>query len=602
MREGALVAYKGKPAVVERSGDRLWIRTEAGVKKVREKDVVLLHPGPASLPLPEVPPPDLAEAYALLKDEGALSFAELLELLYPEPGPAEAFALYRALKEAPYFAPEGDAWRPRPEAEVRRLLRERAEKEAEKARFEAALRRFRQGRFAEEDRPLLAEVEALALGRAKGSRVLRALGQKETPEEAHAFLLRLGYWTPLVNPYPARFRVPTEPPEVPWGAPDDEGRVDLTELPAFAIDDDPASADADDALSFKDGEVFVHVADVAAWVAPDSALDRVARERGSALYLPERVVPMLPEGLLAEAALGRGEKSRALTFAFRLQGGEPKAVRVFPSWVRVERLSYQEAEDRLAEPPFAGLLRLAEAFHQRRLAAGALDLSLPEVKVRLSDGEVEIAPLPPYRSRFLVRELMLSAGEAAARFARARGVPVPYSTQEKRPLPEGLPEEPIARSFALIKALSRTTYKGAPLPHAGLGLSAYVQATSPLRRFLDLAVHQQLRAAIRGRMLLGPGEVLLRVGEAEAVADAVRGAERASRTHFKLVWLLAHPDYQGEGVVVELREGRARVFLPELALEAPLAASGGERPGMPVGLRLLEVNLPRLQARFARAP
>lgn len=600
MREGALVAYKGKPAVVERPGDRLWIRTEAGVKKVREKDVTFLHPGPATLPFPEARAPDLAEAYALLKDEGALAFSDLLELLYAEPGPAEAFALYRALKEAPYFAPEGDAWRPRPEAEVQRLLQERAEKEAEKARFEAALRRFREGRFAEEDRPLLAEIEALALGRAKGSRVLRALGLKETPEEAHAFLLRLGYWTPFVNPYPARFRVSTEPPEVPWGAPDDEGRVDLTDLPAFAIDDDPASADADDALSFKEGEVLVHVADVAAWVAPDSALDRVARERGSALYLPERVVPMLPEGLLAEAALGRSERSRALTFAFRLEGGEPKAVRVFPSWVRVQRLSYREAEDRLAEPPFAELLLLAEAFYQRRLAAGALDLSIPEVKVRLKDGEVEITPLPPYRSRFLVRELMLSAGEAAARFARARGVPVPYSTQEKKPLPESLPEDPIARSFALRKVLSRTTYKSAPLPHAGLGLSAYVQATSPLRRFLDLAVHQQLRAAVRGRVPLGQEAVLFRVGEAEAVADAVRGAERASRTHFKLVWLLLHPEYEGEGVVVEVSGSRMQVFLPELALVTTLARSGAELPGDRLRLRLSGVDLPYLRARFSR--
>ena len=600
MNEGALVVFKGKPAVVERSGERLWIRTEAGVKKVREKDVTFLHPGPASLPLREAPAPDLAEAYALLKGEGALSFAELLELLYSEPGPAEAYALYRALNETPYFAPEGEGWRARPEAEVARLLKERAEKAAEKERYEAALRRFREGRYLEEDRPMLAEVEALALGRAKGSRVLRALGLKETPEEAHAFLLRIGYWTPLVNPYPARFRVPTEPPEAPWEAPDDGERVDLTDLPAFAIDDDPASADADDALSFKDGEVLVHVADVAAWVAPDSALDLAARERGSALYLPERVVPMLPEGLLAEAALGRGEKSRALTFAFRLEGGAPVGVRVFPSWVRVQRLSYREAEDRLAEPPFSDLLRLAEAFYQRRLAAGALDLALPEVKVRLEGEEVVIAPLPPYRSRFLVRELMLSAGEAAARFARARGVPVPYSTQEKRPLSEPLPEDPVAKSFALRKTLSRTTYKSAPLPHAGLGLSAYVQATSPLRRYLDLAVHQQLRAAIQGRSPLGPEAVLLRVGEAEAVADAVRSAERASRTHFKLVWLLKRPDYEGEGVVVEVRGSRARVILPELGLEAALAKHGDEAPGTRVRLRLAEVDLPYLRAAFTR--
>jgi len=196
--------------------------------------------------------------------------------------------------------------------------------------------------------------------------------------------------------------------------------------------------------------------------------------------------------------------------------------------------------------------------------------------------------------------LMLSAGEAVALFAKELGVPVPYSTQEKRPISRDLPEDPIAKSFALRKTLSRTTYKSAPLPHAGLGLSAYVQATSPLRRYLDLAVHQQLRAALLGKRALGPEEILLRVGEAEAVANAVRGAEGASRTHFKLVWLMERPGYEGEGVVVETEPSRMRVFLPELALTAKLARSGGEAPGDRVRLRLAQVDLPYLRAVFAR--
>jgi len=601
MRRNALVAFRNRPAVVKELGDRIRIETEAGEKRVREKDLVYLHPGPARLPLPPASPPDLAEVYEVLEGEPPLSFSDFLALVFPEATPAQAWALYWALLDSPWFRLEEGSVVPRPRAEAERLVAKAAREAAERARFEAAIERFRGGGFSEEDRPLLAEVEALALGRARGSRVLRALGRKETPEEAHALLLELGYWTPYVNPYPARFRLSVEPPFAPWEAPDDEGRVDLTDLPAYAIDDDPTSGDADDALAYRDGEILVHVADVAAWVGPDSAPDRAARKRGSALYLPERVVPMLPEGLVEAAALGRGEKSRALTFAFRLEEGAPVGVRVFPSWVRVERLSYREAEERLGEPPLSALLERAEAFYRRRLANGALDLALPEVKVRVEAGRVEIRPLLPYRSRFLVRELMLAAGEAAAGFAWERGIPFPFATQEKRPFEGPLPEDPLARSYTARRWLTRTTYRKTPLLHAGLGLSAYAQVTSPLRRYLDLVAHQQLRAHLKGDAPLSAEAVLERVGQAEAVADAVRSAERASRTHFKLVWLMERPEYVAEGVVVELRGSRAVFFLPELALEASLARVGDERIGARFPLRLAGVDLPRLSAAFSRA-
>ena len=600
MRAGALVAFRGRPAVVREVGPRVLIETEAGTRRVREKDLVYLHPGPARLPLGSAATPDLAEAYAVLEGEPPLPFADFLALVLPEATPEAAWSLYRALLSSPWFRLEGGKVEPRSRAEAERLLAEAERRAKEEARLTAAVRRFREGRYLEEDRPFLAEVEAVALGRAERSRVMRALGLKEAPEEAHELLLRLGYWTLLQNPYPARYRVATEAPEAPWEAPDDEGRVDLTALSAYAIDDDPASGDADDALSFHEGEVLVHVADVAAWVRPDSAADLAARERGSALYLPEGVVPMLPEGLLAEAALGRGERSRALTFAFRLEDGEPQGVRVFTSWVRVERLAYAEAEERLLESPFAELYARAEAFFRRRLAAGAARVELPEVKVRLVGERVELVPIPPYRSRFLVRELMLAAGEAAAQYAEAAGVPFPFSTQERRDPSRPLPEDPIARSFAQRKLLSRTVYRKTPLPHAGLGLSAYAQVTSPLRRYLDLVAHQQLRAHLRGGPAMGVDEVLHRVGQAEAVADAVRAAERDSRTHFKLVWLLARPDYATEVVVVEERGGRLVLFLPELGLETAVARGGSEGVGARVRLRLARVDLPRLQTTFTR--
>ncbi len=599
---GALVVYRGRPAVIRGTGARLTVLTPEGERRVRPKDVRFLHPGPVPWPLPEGPAVDLAEAYALLGDEGEVPFADFVELVAGAYTPEAAWAVYRALAAGPWFVLEADRVRPQGRRQVEAALaRERRRAEAAD-RYRAALGRFQKCVFAPEDRPFLEEVAALALGRARGARGLRNLGLKETPEEAHALLLRLGYWSPLVNPYPDRYGVPTRPPEVAFGAPDDAGRVDLTHLPAYAIDDDPASGDADDALSLAEGRVCVHVADVAAWVRPDDPADRAARERGSAVYLPERVVPMLPEGLLAQAALGRGGRSRALTFCFRLRDGRPEDVEIFPTWVRVVRLSYAEAEGRLGNPVFAHLLALAEGFYRRRLAAGAVEVELPEVRIRVGEGAVRLSPLVPYRSRFLVRELMLAAGEATAGFAAAAGLPFPFSTQEQRPWGDELPGDPLARAWALRRTLSRTVYRKSPLPHAGLGLSVYAQVTSPLRRYLDLVAHQQLRAVRGGAVPLDGRALVDRVGQAEAAAEAVRAAERASRTHFKLVWLLERPGFETEGVVVELRGGRLVAFLPGLGLEAQLARTGGERVGDRLRLRLSEVDLPRLAARFARAP
>ena len=98
--------------------------------------------------------------------------------------------------------------------------------------------------------------------------------------------------------------------------------------------------------------------------------------------------------------------------------------------MRVTRLSYDEAETRLEESPFKELLAAAELHEARREENGAINIDLPEVKVRAVAGQVEIVPLPKLRSRDLVREAMLLAGEAAARYAIAHDLPLPYTSQD----------------------------------------------------------------------------------------------------------------------------------------------------------------------------
>ncbi len=121
---------------------------------------------------------------------------------------------------------------------------------------------------------------------------------------------------------------------------------------------------------------------------------------------------------------------------------------------------------------------------------------------------------------------------------------------------------------ALRRTLKPRQYKGVPAPHGGLGLEAYAQATSPLRRYLDLVVHQQLRAYVRGEKLLEASEILERIGAAEAVTGSVRQVEELSDRHWILVHLLRHPNWRGEGIVVDKRGPSATVLIPELGLEA----------------------------------
>jgi exoribonuclease-2 len=383
----------------------------------------------------------------------------------------------------------------------------------------------------------------------------------------------------------------------------EESRVDLTHLAAFAIDD-AGSTDPDDAISLevtKEGaRLWVHVADVAALVPPESPADQEARGRGATLYLPDGKVPMLPWEAAERLGMGLTEVSPALSFGLDLdEDGSIVDLAVVPSRVRVTRLTYEEAEKRLDEQPLKDLCRLARAFQSRRRENGAVRIDLPEVQVRVIDGEVVIRPLPPLRSRALVREAMLMVGEATAGFALDEGVPLPYATQvppdtEKRP-------DDLAGMFELRRHMSRSEYSSRPARHAGLGLDRYVQATSPLRRYLDLVVHQQLRAYVRGEDLLDTQALMSRIGAAEAVAGSVSYAERLAQEHWTLVYLLQNPDWQGEAVLVERWDRRGKVLIPALGLEPTVHLQADLSLNDRVTVRVVDVDLPTLRATFRSA-
>ena len=597
MNVNALVLYRSRPARVVGVGDKFEIELpNGGSKRVRDKDLVLLHPGPCSSLSALDCDGDFDEAWMLLEGESA-TLAELAEYACGAFTPASAWAAWQCLQAGELFAGDAQAIRPRAAEAVAATRRDRAQRAAKAQAWAALLDRLRRGVLQPGDDKQLAELEQLAFGVTQGSRILSALGQRETPQNAHQWLLKLGHWDETVNPQARRRHVPLHDPGAAAPALDEQApRLDLTQLTAYAIDDED-SDDPDDAIALDGERIWVHVADVSALVQPDDELDIEARRRGGNLYLPEGVVHMLPPAVTQRLALGLAQTSPAMSFGMVLtDDGELADVRIALTRVRVERLSYAQAEARLHEAPFAALRARLERFRERRRARGWVDLRMPEVSVRLRQGDIVIKPLPALAARQLVADAMLLAGMAAAQYAQTHQLAVAFSTQ---PPPEQ-PAQPqtLSEMFAYRRQLQRSQLKTVAAPHSGLGLPCYSQVTSPLRRYLDMVCHQQLRAHLCGERGIAGDGLLERVGAAEAVIDTLRKAERESNLHWKLAWLQRHPDWRGEAVVLAQRGRKAVCLLPELALEVGIAALANKPLDTIAQVALAGVDLPELTARF----
>lgn len=597
-RQNSLFLYKNKPARLLNVGDRLEIEIEGGeVVRVRPKDIVLLHPGPVAR-LSDLRPQsgEVAAAWEILAGEKT-NLPELAELIYGSYTPSTAWAVWQQVAEGLYFEGSPDSIRVRTVEEVTHRREEREQAEAHQAAWKGFIERVRQGAVLPEDRERLREVENVAYGRAQRSAILRDTGRAESAESAHALLLELGVWDEQVNPYPVRLGVPTHQLDLAVPALGDEDRRDLTGLPAYAIDD--AGTDTpDDALSLDGGRVWVHIADVAAMIEPGSLLDLEARARGESMHLPENTIHLFPREVTLQLGLGLQAVSPALSFGIDIDdAGKVTGFEIVPSRVRVQRVSYAEADALMDEEPFRTLERLTDAVRENRRANGAVMLDFPETRIRIDDGIVRIETIEQLRSRAVVEECMILAGTETARFASALGLPMAFSQQE--PLQTVERPKTLSEMFALRRLLKRSQSRTTPGRHGGLGVPAYAQVTSPLRRYLDLVGHQQLRQYTKsGQPLFREADILERIGAVDAVVGAVRQTEVLSETHWTLVFLLQNPGWQGDGILVEKRGTSGLVIIPSLALETRVTLPYDMPLDARLSLRLAGVDLSQRNARF----
>ena len=644
MKLNSVVLYKNNAAFVtaEVAGGKYTVKFQTaektqtkpasyGEQNVRDKDVLFLCEGGTSLQsvlsCAQVAPlaqdmyepsssnslsESVREAWELLcsDEESAsaeISFSDLWALIRSTKNPDEAYLIYLALANTVYFKQnlraqmEGHlSYSPRPQEEIDALIKKASEKGKEAELHQQFIQRLKQHKLLPEDSRYMGDVEALALGKTDKSRTLHDAHIKETPERAHRLLLETGIWDITRNPYPVRWGISLQSAQESLGPAPEEERYEVPGE-SYAIDSQ-WSADPDDAIGFDGKYVWVHIADPASSVLPGSSIDESARARGSTLYLPERTSRMLSEESLSEYALGLTQKSRALSFRILLASdGSVEECTVLKTLVRVRRLTYEEADGMSQSPELKDLFLIAEGNEQRRKKSGAVQITLPEVHISVDPEtkKVDIRADIHLKSHDLVREMMLLAGEGAAKFAFTNGIPFPFVSQESPDIPQELPQG-LAGQFRLRKCMRKRSVGVTPAMHSGLGIAMYSQVTSPLRRYSDLIAHQQLRAFIDGRPLLDRDTMLERISAGDAAAAAAHKAEHKSEQHWTLVYLLQNPNWEGEAICVDKSGKQPQFCIPSLAMETFFTPKEQVQLNDAVRVKVLEINISELTCTFVQ--
>lgn len=624
MNKGSLVLYKNRPAVVTDVQDgKIEIELENEIKRVRQKDVSVLTVKPvkniSEVLKAECPQADFSEAAEFFENEPPL-FGEIAELLWLNLPPESYWAAWKTLTACPLFSAESPD-KPiiiRSKEEIAAIEKKLAEKEGaekEKENFILEMKELLNRRTeiinTEKYSHFFQEIEAYALGKTEKSKILKDIGSKQSIEAAHSVLLKAGFWTIFNNPYPARFKRTLSSPkfEIPAANLNFEF-TDLTDKIAYAIDNEE-STDPDDAICFDGEYLWIHVSNPADSIAFDSDNDIEAYGRGATLYLPEGTSRMLGEKAVEYFALGISDVSYALSFKLKLnEKAEIQSAEICRSKIKVKRMTYGQASEKKESPELKPFFDIAKANLEKRNKSGAVTIQMNEIKIILKETEtentnfgakakkVEIESAFHNEAFLMIKEMMLLTGEAAAFFAFKNGIPFQFISQEINPLPKKLPEG-FAGEFAKRKCMRARSVSTTPAMHSGLGLTMYSQVTSPLRRYGDLVCQHQLLNFIDGKKLLDTHELFTKIAAGDAAVKNCSHAERASKKHWTLIYLLQNPEKTYEAVIVEILNNGAKIYIPQLDTESEIRLKGAFSLNGTITVKAKTIDLPKLEAVFS---
>jgi exoribonuclease-2 len=555
----------------------------------------------------------------LIEDNQPTNPNDLANLLFSEISAVTSYASYCLLSnDKIYFKQKGDLYEPRSNSQVSEL-KHQAEAAAQRAKlieeFQNKLTTKLSGgevTWSTSDRSRLDFLERYAINgdeasdKAAAQELLSFAKRPKNEQAAFQLLVDLGIWSEHENLNLLRSQIPIRFANELLAAaqecftapiPDHMGdlRRDLTHLHVYTIDD-ISTTEIDDGLSIEtlaDGSkrIWVHIADPTRWLDPDSPLDKDARKRGTSVYLPTGVIPMFPIELAAgPMSLIENKVCHAVSFSVDLdEVGAISHYEIVTSLVKPNyRLTYEDVEEMLqlgVEDDLDRLAAFARLRKKWRVDQGAIEIHLPDTSVKVDSksdpkwgDRLTLELMEDTFSRQLVAEMMILAGEVAAKFAQTNNIPIPYRYQEQPELPPldtlmQLPSGPV-REFAICRCMTKGSLGLYASRHAGLGLDAYAQVTSPIRRYSDLLAHWQIKAFLRAEPLPFTAEMLTAILQAidPAIWDANQ-VERQSVKYWSLEYLRRNKDVVWEALMLDwLRENEklALVLIEDLGLKLPM--------------------------------
>ncbi len=444
------------------------------------------------------------------------------------------------------------------------------------------------------------------------------LGEGDDPEvETHAVVVKYGLKAEFdADTMAEAGAVPDEVTAEMMG-----GRTDYRKITTVTIDGEDAK-DFDDAVSVerldstRDGmlRVGVHIADVSYYVAEGTSLDKEALERATSVYLPGKVLPMLPEELSNGICSLEEDKARLALSVFidLTRTGEIKSFEFKETVIQSDaRLTYDQVQEfaeggrlpqgkRKLERDIKVLLNLSKELRKLRISGGALDFSFTEAKVDVDDqGTLHVTPVRSDAARQLIEEMMLLANRVVAEELSRRDVPALFrvhedpSTEKIAALQKALsklgyvldlehagpqdlqailkqaagkPESQLVNTL-LLRSLKQARYASENLGHFGLAFPNYLHFTSPIRRYPDLVVHRVVRAMLQHRLSPTLKERMKTdfPGLAQYVSERERVAEDAERDltrYFHARWAKDQVGVSFSGIVVGVTNFGVFVELP----------------------------------------
>ncbi|KAK4480956.1 hypothetical protein RD792_011818 [Penstemon davidsonii] len=577
----------------------------------------------------------------LLEKNKSTTVEELAEMIFGSAEPLESYSAYLLLsKDEIYFAAletkgSFSVYGPRPVVQVEELAQRKRAKEAAEKELEEFVNSMKTARnmplpakppksawiSEEKIRKKIESLQAYAIDdwmnedeKRTAGMILKAMGLTKTSSAAVNLLIDIGYFPLHVNLDLLKTNIRTDYPEGILAAAesllsespdlDEVDRKDLTHLKVFAIDVDEAD-ELDDALSatrMQDGriKVWIHVADPSSLVQPGSLIDKEAMKRGTSVFLPTGTYPMFPEKLAMEGmSMKQGKLCKAVTVSVVLHSdGSIAEYMVENSLIKpTYMLTYESATEllhlNLEEEGELRLLSEAAALRlQWRRGQGAIDTSTLEARIKVTNPDdpepliklyVENQADPAMR---LVSEMMILCGEVIATFGSFNNLNLPYRGQPQSNIDISafahLPEGPV-RSSALVKTMRAAEMDfRKPIRHGVLGLPGYVQFTSPIRRYMDLLAHYQVKAFLRGDP--PPFSAGQLEGLSSLIITNVKVVRRLSNSSLRY-WIIEYLRRQPKAkrfsalVLRIIKDRIAAILLLEVGLQASSWVSVGVRVG-----------------------